>query len=104
MTPEHRVMNEVRLAMGEAGWLCFRCNVGTWETKDGAFVSTGLPRGFPDLIAFGPEARCVLIECKAPKGRLRPDQISFKRAIEALGFEYVVARSAADVAHLMRPF
>lgn len=96
MTPEHAIQNGIRLALGKAGWLCFRCNVGTVRTADGGFFSTGLPNGFPDLIAFGPSGQLLLIECKSAKGRLREDQKAFRAEIERRGFAYVIARTPED--------
>lgn len=97
MTPEHRVMNEIRLWCGERGIPCFRANVGTFETKDGQYVSTGLPRGFPDLMALLDGGRVAFIECKAAKGRQSEAQKSFQRMVEAKGFDYILARSVEDV-------
>lgn len=102
MTPEHRVMSEVRLRFGEAGWLCFRCNVGTWLGADGQYHSTGLPVGFPDLLAVGPNGRVAFVECKAGRGRQRKEQADFQRAVEALGHTYVLAYSATDIEPLLK--
>ena len=101
MTPEHRVKNEVRAYLGEHDILCFRVNVGTVKTWDGGYFHTGLPTGFPDLIAFGYGGEMAFIECKSAKGKLKPDQIAFKRAIEARGFRYIVARSVNDVLNIL---
>ena len=100
MTPEHRIMNEIRAWCGEHDILCFRANVGGRPTADGGWFSTGLPTGFPDLMCLCQGGRIVFVECKAPRGRLRPDQITFKRAVEARGFEYVVARSVDDILNI----
>lgn len=96
MTPEHRIMNEIRLWCGEHGIPCFRANVGTFETKDGRYVSTGLPKGFPDLMALIGGGRVAFIECKAPKGRLSPEQKAFREMAESRGCLYVAAKSVAD--------
>ena len=93
---EHRIQSEIRLWCGEHGYPCFRCNVGTVRTETGAYFDTGLPEGFPDLIAFaGP--LCLFIECKSKKGRQRDAQRRFQDAMEAQGCEYVIARGIEDV-------
>ena len=45
---EHDIQNLIRTELADRVIL-FRANVGSWQTKDGRFVSTGLPIGFPDL-------------------------------------------------------
>jgi hypothetical protein len=97
MTPEHRVMNEIRLWCGEHGIPCFRANVGTFETKDGQYVSTGLPKGFPDLIALLDGGRTLFIECKARYGYQSPEQKAFQKMVQDKGFIYIVAKSPDDV-------
>lgn len=97
MTPEHRVMNAIRLWCGEHGILCFRANVGTFQLIDGRYASTGLPKGFPDLMALSDGGKLTFIECKAQNGRQRPEQKAFQKAVEEKGFAYIVAKSVEDV-------
>ena len=93
MTPEHRIMNEIRLWCGEHGLLCFRCNVGRVRTADGAYFDTGLPTGFSDLLILMDGGKAVFCEVKTQTGRLSEDQLRFKEIVEDRGFSYVVARS-----------
>lgn len=97
MTPEHRIMNEIRLWCGEHDILCFRANVGTFLLADGTYVNTGLPKGFSDLIALKNGGECVFIECKAKYGKQSEEQIRFQQAVESKGFKYILARCVADV-------
>lgn len=55
----------------------------------------GLVAGVSDLIIVLPE-RLIFMEVKTPKGRLSASQKAFRDAMEALGFEYTVARSVDD--------
>lgn len=96
MTPEHRIMNEIRLYCGEHNILCFRCNVGKVRMENGDWFDTGLPSGFSDLLILF-EGKTIFCEVKTSSGRLRPDQIAFKNVVESRGFLYIVARSVEDI-------
>ena len=106
MTPEHRVMNEIRLWCGEHDILCFRVNVGKVRMirEDGTFgwFDTGLPPGFSDLLALDNHGKCYFIECKKPKNSYqRKDQKKFQEVVERRGFTYILARSKEDVAKII---
>ena len=45
MTEEHRIQNQIRLALA-GSCILFRMNVGTGYTQDGRYFSTGVPKGF----------------------------------------------------------
>ena len=51
MTEEHRIQNEIRLALSES-CVIFRMNVGAMKTPDGRYFDTGVPKGFSDLFGF----------------------------------------------------
>ena len=54
--------------------------------------------GCPDLIGWiAPEGRFLGIECKGDRGKLRPEQASFRDRLEKDGGLYIVARSVEDV-------
>jgi len=95
--PERDVQNAIRAYLGSVGVACFRCNVGRVRTADGRFFDTGLPEGFPDLIALPGNGRIAFIEVKTLTGRLREAQRRFRAWAQSKGYEYVVARSVADV-------
>lgn len=95
--PERDVQNAIRAYLGSRGTACFRCNVGRVRTADGRFFDTGLPEGFPDLIALPGNGRIVFVEVKSKTGRLREAQIRFREWALSKGYEYIVARSVADV-------
>ena len=97
MLPERDVQNAIRAYLGSRGVACFRCNVGRVRTADGRFFDTGLPEGFPDLIALPGNGIIVFVEVKTLKGRLREAQKRFREWALSKGYEYVVARSVADV-------
>lgn len=96
MTPEHKIMNEIRLWCGEHNILCFRCNVGKVRMVDGGWFDTGLPEGFSDLLILH-KGITYFVEVKTPTGKQRPDQMIFERTVREHGFTYLIARSVNDI-------
>jgi len=101
MTPEHKLMNEIRLWCGQHDILCFRCNVGKVKTADGKWFDTGLPEGFPDLLILYNKV-VYFCEVKTLKGKQREAQINFMNIIREHGFIYIVARSVNDIISYIR--
>lgn len=64
ITPEHKLMNEIRLYCGQHGWAVIRANVGKFLLADGRFFDTGLPKGWPDLMVLIPGGTMVFVETK----------------------------------------
>lgn len=95
MTPEHRIMNEIRLWCGENNILCFRCNVGKVRMANGGYFDTGLPSGFSDLIILA-NKQIYFCEVKTKTGKQRDDQIQFMNLVRDRGYCYFVARSVSD--------
>lgn len=94
---EHAIQNEIREWCGSHNILCFRTNVGSVRTFDGGIFSTGLPDGFPDLIALPGNGIIIFIECKTRKGKQREAQINFERIVRSRGYKYILAREVGDV-------
>ncbi len=61
----------------------------------------GLPKGFSDLVFFGPGGKAAFIETKNESGRLRPEQQMFLERMRALGFSAGVARSVDEAVNLI---
>lgn len=59
------------------------------------FKAMGTRRGFPDLILLYPSKgfHALCIEMKTEKGRQQPSQKIFQRAVEEMGYKYVICRS-----------
>lgn len=93
MTPEHRIMNEIRLWCGINNILCFRCNVGKVKLATGAYFDTGLPNGFSDLIILPGNGIIIFCEVKTQYGKQRPDQIEFENLVKKRGYKYIVSHS-----------
>ena len=101
MTEEHRIQNEIRLALADS-CILFRMNVGTGYTQDGRYFSTGVPKGFSDLFGFRKsDGRAVFIEVKTPKGRPTDQQKAFLSAMQKAGAIADICRSAEDARKLI---
>ena len=73
---------------------CWRNNTGALKTERGHFLRFGT-KGSPDIMC-GIDGGFIGLEVKGSSGRLSPDQIAFKEAIERAGGRYHVVRSIDD--------
>lgn len=100
---ESDLMRAIMVALSERGHFVARANVGTFYTKDGRPVRTGLPSGFSDLFGHrGGDCRAFYLEVKTPTGRIRPEQIAFLNAMKSRGAIAGVVRSVDEALDLMR--
>lgn len=101
MTEEHRIQNEIRLALTDT-CVMFRVNVGAFRTADGRFITSGVPKGFPDLFGFRKsDGKAVFIEVKTPKGRPSAEQKKFLEAMQKYGVIAGICRSAEEALNLI---
>ncbi len=101
MTEEHRIQNEIRLALSDM-CVMFRVNVGTGYTQDGRYFNTGVPKGFPDLFGFRKsDGKAVFIEVKTPKGRPSAEQKKFLEIMQKYGAISGICRSKEDAINLI---
>lgn len=110
---EAAIQQSIRLALGQCPAVrMFRNNVGAIKAPDGRVIRYGLTTGSADLIGWQtvtitPDmvghrfARFVSVEVKAPKGRLTPEQETWRAAVLKAGGIAVVARSVEDVQFLV---
>lgn len=97
MTLEHKIQNDIRVAISQNDCTIFRANVGKVRTDKGIWFDTGLPNGYPDLFGFKHDnTKIFFIEVKNENGRARPDQIQFHHFLESRGVIHGIARSADD--------
>ena len=93
---EGAIQNSIRIALSKQAFI-FRINVGTAVTQDGRIFSTGVPNGFPDLFGVRKsDGKAFFIEVKTPKGRVRPAQEQFIKAMKSCGVIAGIARSVED--------
>lgn len=102
VTPEHKIQNDIRVAVSQHGCTIFRANVGKVRLPNGRIFDTGLPKGFPDTFGFRhSDGKMFFIEIKNEIGRLRPEQKQFKKFAETMPVLYGVARSTEDAINII---
>lgn len=93
---EHSIQNAIRLKLSELGFCVFRANVGRFQTKDGRWFDTGLPRGFSDLFAVK-DGRVYFLEVKTETGRPSEEQLKFLAVMrDKYGCVAEIVRSVDD--------
>lgn len=90
-TLETRLSKEIRLWCGQNNWLVWHCNVGGGKLENGSYFSTGLPRGFPDLLILTDKGQAIFCECKVHPNKPTLDQINFINNLKQRGFKAFVA-------------
>lgn len=101
MTEEHKIQNEIRLALADT-CIMFRINVGKGYTPDGRYFDTGVPSGFSDLFGVRKsDGRAVFIEVKTPTGRPTDKQKIFLDVMRKNGAVAGVCRSAEEAKKLI---
>ena len=101
MTPEHKLMNDIRLAISDK-CINFRINVGAGQTRDGRYFTTGVPPGFPDIFGVRKsDGKAVFIEVKTKSGRISPKQANFIKNIKKFGAIAGVCRTPEEAIKLI---
>ena len=98
MTPESRILAEIRIALSEQApdAVFWRLHQGQGYTPDGRHLRGGLVAGAADLIGVGPGGRFLAIEVKAPRGKVSREQTQWGAIIRKHGGFYAVVRSVPD--------
>lgn len=97
MTAEHKIQNDIRVALSKHHCTVFRVNVGNVKTADGRLFSAGVPSGHPDLYGFRwSDHQVFYIEVKNEKGKPRLDQIRFNKFLMSKNIICGIARSPED--------
>lgn len=101
MTEEHRIQNEIRLALADE-CILFRVNVGSGVTYDGRHFSTGLPKGYSDLSGVRKsDGKAVFIEVKTPSGKPTAEQRRFIAQMKEAGAVAGICRSVEEAIGLI---
>ena len=115
---EHEIQNAIRDALKYQTGEFWRINVGSgylshsWNDKPRWF-STGVPKGFPDLIGIIPRrieesdagkliGQFAFIEVKSKSGRLTHDQRDFHMKLVLNGAIGGIARSVDDALEIFK--
>lgn len=98
---EHDIQSMIRLKLSELGYAVFRANVGRFQTKDGRWFDTGLPKGFSDLFAVK-DGRIYFLEVKTETGKASPEQLNFLAVMrDRYGCVTGIVRSAEEAVKLV---
>lgn len=101
MTPEHKIMNDIRLAISDK-CVNFRINVGSGRTQDGRYFTTGVPPGFSDIFGVRKaDGKAVFIEVKTKSGRVSPKQADFIKKMQEYGAIAGVCRTPEEAIKLI---
>ena len=97
---QRAVVRALRFALPRTAILHHCANEVTEAGPRGAkrqaiLVGMGVHAGFADLMVLC-EGRVLFLELKSPKGRLRPNQETFRDAVIAQGFGWALVRSLDD--------
>ena len=102
MTEEHKIMNEIRLALSPYCKI-FRINVGSGVTYDGRHFDTGVPKGFSDLFGVRiKDGKAVFIEVKTAKGRPSEQQKNFIKIMQKSNAIAGICRSVDEALELIK--
>jgi hypothetical protein len=107
MNPETPIMASIQLEASRAGARLFRNHVGTYQLKDGRWLSSGLAVGSSDLIGWLPLrvthdmvgstlAVFLAVEVKVPGNTATTEQQLFIDAVRRHGGIAFTATSPAD--------
>ena len=85
----------------------FHMYVGAvWNQAAHCYQKTGPhhPRGMSDIVILATGGRTYFIEVKLPGEKQNPDQVSFQRNVERLGFTYDIAHSGHEGLEILRKY
>lgn len=98
---EHDIMNEIRLALSEK-CVIFRTNVVSGFTRDGRYISTGVPKGYSDLNGHRKsDGRAVYIEVKTDSGKVSESQKHFIEQMRSTGAIAGICHNAEEALELI---
>jgi hypothetical protein len=103
MTPEHKLMDDVRIACGKKGMIVVRMNVGTFlDPHDGKPINTGIPVGFPDLMVLCPDGHACFIETKVHPRKPTADQLRVQALLRKNGYRSGTAYTVDEAMGIIR--
>jgi hypothetical protein len=79
----------------------WRNNTGAVQIRPGQFMSFGKV-GSSDILGILPGGRILCVECKAPGGRLSPEQKQFLEDVKALGGLCLVVKNWRELDTALR--
>ncbi len=110
---EHRIQDEIRLALSEHG-VVLRLNSGkfwqgkrVWSEEFRQYVLIdlrpvqGCPEGTSDLLFLGEGSNVAFVECKTRTGAAREKQKRFIEIMQGFGIKAEIARSVSDALRII---
>ena len=74
---------------------------GWWVDFSRMDLPTTRPKGAPDVYVFADHGRLIIIEAKSKTGKVRPEQLGVKLALEKLGHTVHIVRSFGEYLKLI---
>lgn len=91
MTPEHKLMNQVRLECSKRGYVVIRMNVfkGILIDPNGndRYMDSGIPEGFPDLMVLRNDGKACFVETKIHPRKPTKIQLQRQELLRSLGYQ-----------------
>ena len=100
MTPEGRIKAACLRYLERRGFYAWNNPSGAVKITD-RWIHFG-KKGSSDIIGVLPDGRFLTVECKAPRGRLAPEQSAFLEKIRGLGGVTVIARDWQELDRSLR--
>jgi hypothetical protein len=109
---EAKLMRDIQILVSDLGGRVFRNQVGTYELKDGRYLSSGLCKGSSDLIGWTPKiikpedvgkTLAILTALEIKWGRKKPtlEQIDFINAVIKAGGRGAIVYSLEEARSIM---
>ena len=101
MTTESIVLSGCLRYLQARGLFVWRNNSGATRIAPDRWISFG-KKGSSDILGILPGGRALCVECKAPDGRLSPEQKQFLERVQGLGGLALVVRSWQELDQALR--
>lgn len=98
---EANVLNDILVALSQAGCLVWRNNTGQLPDAMGRPIKFGLCVGSSDIIGICPDGRFLAVEVKAASGRVSETQSRFIAAVRKAGGRAGVARNIDEALRIL---
>lgn len=95
-TEETRLKNSILIDCGLRGWICYHTNVGKVRQADGSYFSTGLPKGWPDLIVLTNSGITFYAETKSIGKEPNDEQIKIINLLRSMNHKVAVVHSIEE--------
>ena len=98
---EKKIQEDIKKALQKEGVMVVRLNVGLLRTNDGRYISTGIPKGFPDLFCVR-DGKAYFIEVKKPNGTRKAQQTKQHDYIRQFGAIVGYCESVEEALELVK--